>query len=65
MELLQKDYEERCEVFEKVKALLADALKNFAKLEKDQVGYEERRKHAKTKQKKLKKSINDVRVWVT
>ena len=37
-------------------------MKDLAKREKDQVGLEERRKHAKTKLKKLKKSIADVRV---
>lgn len=35
-------------------------MKDLAAREKEQVGLEERRKHAKTKLKKLHKSINDV-----
>lgn len=38
----------------------AEAVKDLAAREKTQISLEEKRKHANTKAKKLKKSINDV-----
>lgn len=47
-----------------MKAAAAEATKDLALHEKKQVGLEERSKHAKSKAKKLKKSVQDVsRVW--
>ncbi|EKM61772.1 uncharacterized protein PHACADRAFT_135672 [Phanerochaete carnosa HHB-10118-sp] len=59
LELLQQNYEERCKAYDDVKAALAEAMKDLAGREKEQVSLEERRKHAKTKLKKLQKSMND------
>jgi hypothetical protein len=48
-----------------VKALAAEAAKDLAVHEKEAVGLEERRKHANGKAKKLKKSLNDVRIFLS
>ena len=45
---------------QEVKEAAAEALKDLTFHEKKQVGLEERRKHANTKVKKLKKSLQDV-----
>jgi hypothetical protein len=45
---------------QEVKAAAAEAVKDLAVHEKQQVGLEERSKHAKSKAKKLKKSLQDV-----
>jgi len=45
---------------QEVKAAAAEAVKDLAVHEKQQVGLEERSKHAKNKAKKLKKSVQDV-----
>lgn len=45
---------------QEVKAAAAEAVKDLAVHEKEQVGLEERSKHAKSKSKKLKKSVQDV-----
>lgn len=46
---------------QEVKAAAAEALKEMATYEKQEVGLEEKRKHANSKAKKLKKSLQDVR----
>jgi hypothetical protein len=46
---------------QEVKAAAAEALKEMAAYEKQEVGLEEKRKHANSKAKKLKKSLQDVR----
>lgn len=45
---------------QEVKAAAAEALKEMAAYEKQEVGLEEKRKHANSKAKKLKKSLQDV-----
>jgi hypothetical protein len=45
---------------QEVKAAAAEAVKDLAAHEKQQAGLEERSKHAKSKAKKLKKSLQDV-----
>jgi structural maintenance of chromosome 4 len=47
-------------IIKEVKAAAAEAVKDLAAHEKQQVGLEERSKHAKSKAKKLKKSVQDV-----
>ncbi|KAI0368918.1 RecF/RecN/SMC protein [Pilatotrama ljubarskyi] len=59
LEMLQKHYEEKCEAYEEVKKAAAEAVKDLAAREKTQISLEEKRKHANTKAKKLKKAIND------
>lgn len=46
---------------QEVKAAAAEALKEMAVYEKQEVGLEEKRKHANGKAKKLKKSLQDVK----
>jgi phage shock protein A len=46
---------------QEVKAAAAEALKEMASYEKQEVGLEEKRKHANSKAKKLKKSLHDVK----
>jgi hypothetical protein len=46
---------------QEVKAAAAEALKEMATYEKQEVGLEEKRKHANSKAKKLKKSLQDVK----
>ena len=48
-------------VEQEVKAAAAEALKEMAAYEKQEVGLEEKRKHANTKAKKLRKTLQDVR----
>ena len=45
---------------QEVKTAAAEAVKDLSAQEKKQVGLEERRKHANSKAKKLKKSLQDV-----
>jgi len=45
---------------QEVKAAAAEALKEMAAYEKQEVGLEEKRKHSNSKAKKLKKSLQDV-----
>ena len=45
---------------QEVKAAAAEAVKDLAAHEKQQVGLEERSKHVKSKAKKLKKSVEEV-----
>ncbi len=49
---------------QEVKAAAAEALKEMAAYEKQEVGLEEKRKHANSKAKKLKKSLQDVKCLV-
>ena len=60
--MLQTDYEEREKTYKQLKAMVAEAIKDLAKEEKKQVSLEEKIKHAKTKTKKLKKTISEVRL---
>ncbi|OBZ79683.1 Structural maintenance of chromosomes protein 4 [Grifola frondosa] len=59
LEMLERHYKERGALYEEVKAAAAEAVKDLAIKEKQQVGLEERRKHANSKAKKLKKSLQD------
>ncbi|KZT73247.1 hypothetical protein DAEQUDRAFT_703578 [Daedalea quercina L-15889] len=59
LEALEKHYNERVEAYEEVKAAAAEATKDLAAHEKRQVGLDERRKHASSKAKKLKKSLQE------
>ncbi|EIN14323.1 hypothetical protein PUNSTDRAFT_129962 [Punctularia strigosozonata HHB-11173 SS5] len=59
VEMLEKHYEERQQAYEEVRTLAAAAMKDLAANEKQQVSLEERRKHANSKGKKLKKSLQD------
>ncbi|CDO73402.1 hypothetical protein BN946_scf185013.g36 [Trametes cinnabarina] len=59
LDMLQKHYDEKCEAFEEVKKAAAAAVKDLATREKTQISLEEKRKHANTKVKKLKKAISD------
>ncbi|KAN0127918.1 RecF/RecN/SMC N terminal domain containing protein [Lactarius tabidus] len=56
---LEKHYTERVQIYEEVKAAAAEALKEMAVYEKQEVGLEEKRKHSNSKAKKLKKSLQD------
>ncbi|KAI8990648.1 RecF/RecN/SMC protein [Trametes punicea] len=59
LEMLQNHYNEKCEAFEQVKKAAAEAVKDLVAREKSQISLEEKRKHANTKAKKLKKAVND------
>jgi len=59
---LKADYEEREKAYKQLKAMVAEAIKDLAKEERKQVSLEEKVKHAKTKTKKLKKTIAEVRL---
>ncbi|TDL18278.1 hypothetical protein BD410DRAFT_880869 [Rickenella mellea] len=60
-ELLEKHFEERGAAYKEVKAAAAEAFKDLAVHEKQQVNLEERKKHANGKGKKLKKkSVQEV-----
>ncbi|KAI0830883.1 RecF/RecN/SMC protein [Trametes gibbosa] len=59
LEALQKHYDDQCEAYEAVQKAAAEAVKDLAAREKTQISLEEKRKHANTKAKKLKKSIHD------
>ncbi|KAF9819247.1 hypothetical protein IEO21_02286 [Rhodonia placenta] len=58
-EALKKHYNERVAIYEEVKAAAAEAMKDLAAQEKQQVSLDEKRKHANSKAKKLKKSLQD------
>ena len=58
--MLEDHYNERTKVYEEVKAAAIEASKDLAVHEKQQVNLEERKKHANTKAKKLKKSLQEV-----
>lgn len=47
---------------QEVKAAAAEAIKDLAAHERQQVGLDEKRKHANSKAKKLKKSLQDVSI---
>ncbi|THH32819.1 hypothetical protein EUX98_g1311 [Antrodiella citrinella] len=59
LELLETHFKTRSATYEEVKRLAAAAIKDLQEQEKRQVGLEERRKHSRTKEKKLKKSLQD------
>ncbi|KAA1467870.1 hypothetical protein DENSPDRAFT_926927 [Dentipellis sp. KUC8613] len=59
LEKLEQHYEKRIKAYEEVKAAAAIAMKDLANHEKQEVGLEERRKHANSKVKKLKKSLQE------
>ncbi|KAI0334017.1 RecF/RecN/SMC protein [Cubamyces sp. BRFM 1775] len=59
LDMLQNHYNQKCEAYEEVKKAAAEAVKDLAAREKTQISLEEKRKHANTKAKKLKKAIND------
>ncbi|KAN0100061.1 RecF/RecN/SMC [Tylopilus felleus] len=59
LEMLEKHFEEREKAYEEVKAAAEEAVKDQTAHEKQAVGLEERRKHANTKAKKLKKTLQD------
>ncbi|KAI9453551.1 RecF/RecN/SMC N terminal domain-containing protein [Lactarius psammicola] len=59
LESLEKHYTERVQIYEEVKAAAAEALKEMAAYEKQEVGLDEKRKHANSKAKKLKKSLHE------
>jgi structural maintenance of chromosome 4 len=58
---LQADYEEREKTYKELKAMVVEVVKDLAKEDKKRVSLEEKLKHAKTKTKKLKKAISEVR----
>ncbi|KAG6907476.1 hypothetical protein DXG01_008812 [Tephrocybe rancida] len=59
LEELQKHYKDREAVYAEVEAAAAVAAKELATREKEEVGLQERRKHAASKAKKLRKSVQD------
>lgn len=59
IEDLQKEYNDKAANWETVKQACDALTKDAKKLEKEEVGYQEKRKHLVAKQKKLKKSISD------
>jgi len=60
VEALQKHYDERVVAYEEVKRHAGDVMKTLQAREKEEVGLQERKKHAIGKAKKLKKSLQDV-----
>ncbi|KAI0713123.1 RecF/RecN/SMC protein [Cerioporus squamosus] len=58
-EMLQQHFNEREKLYEQVQQAAAAAVQDLAAREKEQISLEEKRKHANTKAKKLKKSIAD------
>ncbi|RPD64655.1 RecF/RecN/SMC protein [Lentinus tigrinus ALCF2SS1-7] len=58
-EMLQQHYDEREKLYEQVQQAAAAAMQDLAARDKEQISLEEKRKHANTKAKKLKKSISD------
>jgi len=62
--MLQADYEEREKTYKQLRAMVTDANKDLAKEERKHVSLEEKVKHAKTKTKKLKKTISEVRAEI-
>ncbi|BEI96156.1 hypothetical protein CcaverHIS631_0111050 [Cutaneotrichosporon cavernicola] len=59
IENLQKEYDDKAANWETVKTACDALTKDAKKLEREEVGYQEKRKHLASKQKKLKKSISD------
>ncbi|KAL0952089.1 hypothetical protein HGRIS_008725 [Hohenbuehelia grisea] len=60
-DMLTEHYQEREKAYEEIREAAAAALKDLAAHEKQEVGLNERRKHATSKAKKLKKSVQDDR----
>ncbi|KIJ54318.1 hypothetical protein M422DRAFT_153955 [Sphaerobolus stellatus SS14] len=58
-EALQKHYDERVVAYEDVKRHAGEVMKTLQVREKEEVGLQERKKHATSKAKKLKKSLQD------
>jgi structural maintenance of chromosome 4 len=58
---LQADYEDREKTYKQLKAMVVEAAKDLAKEERKHVSLEEKVKHAKTKTKKFKKTVSEVR----
>ncbi|TXT13312.1 hypothetical protein VHUM_00679 [Vanrija humicola] len=59
IEDLQKDHDEKLATFDEVKRLTDALVKDTKRIEKEEVALQEKKKHLSTKQKKLKKSIQD------
>ncbi|KAL1408278.1 Structural maintenance of chromosomes protein 4 [Vanrija albida] len=59
IEDLQKDHDEKLATFGEVKRLTDALVKDTKRIEKEEVALQEKKKHLSTKQKKLKKSIQD------
>ncbi|KAI9566365.1 RecF/RecN/SMC [Boletus coccyginus] len=59
LEMLEKHFQERETAYEEVKAAAEEAIKDQTAHGKQAVGLEERRKHANTKGKKLKKTLQE------
>jgi len=59
IESLQKGYEAKLADYEEVKRLTDALIKDAKKIEKEEVGLQEKKKHLVSKQKKFKKQIND------
>ncbi|KAG6860855.1 hypothetical protein C0995_006719 [Termitomyces sp. Mi166 len=59
LEQLQKHYKDREAAYAEVAAIAAVAAQELATREKEEVGFQERRKHAASKAKKLKKALQD------
>lgn len=59
IESLQHEYNEKLAAFQEVKRITDALVKEAKKIEKDEVALQEKKKHLVSKQKKLKKSIND------
>lgn len=59
IEHLQKEYDDKAANWDTVKKACDALTKDAKKLEKEEVGYQEKRKHLVSKQKKLKKSTSD------
>lgn len=59
IEDLQKGYDAKLADFEEVKRLTDALVKDAKKIEKEEVGLSEKKKHLVSKQKKLKKSVNE------
>ncbi|KAF9487486.1 RecF/RecN/SMC protein [Pleurotus eryngii] len=57
--MLTEHYAERERAYEGVRAAAAEATKDLAKQEKEEVSLSERRKHAQSKAKKLKKTLQE------
>ncbi len=57
---LEESYKEKLWAFDEVKVHMDALTKDAKKIEKEEVGLTEKKKHLVTKQKKLKKALNDV-----
>ncbi|KAF8586245.1 RecF/RecN/SMC protein [Ramaria rubella] len=58
-EALQKHYDDRVTAYEEVKRHAGEVMQTLQAREKEEVGLQERKKHANGKAKKLKKSLQD------